>query len=190
MEYHLKYMAPEDLERVYPLLVRDFAAEERKKEPQLKALMESGMEVGCFLMADGREAGYAFIVRHPAVPFVLLDYIATEQHGRGDGTALLALLKNEYLQGILAEVDDPDQAYMEEERALRLRRMDFYRRAGFVPCPFENDIYSVHYLVHLWCMAPLERPAYDAAVALDTLYALQLPDELYRENVFIQPPEA
>lgn len=187
MEYHLKYMPPEELERVYPLLERDFAPEERKRQPQLKALMEKGMEVGWLLMADGREAGYAFIVRHPAVPFVLLDYIATHRHGRGDGSVLLALLKNEYPQGILAEVDDPEEA-QGGERALRERRLGFYRRAGFVPCPFENDIYTVRYLVHLWSMAPLEHPAREAAVALDTLYALQLPDEVYRANVFITAP--
>lgn len=185
MEYHLKYMAPEDLDRVYPLLERDFADDERKRRGRIRALMESGMEVGWFLMADGQEAGYAFIVRHPAVPFVLLDYIATEHHGRGDGAALLALLKHEYLQGILAEVDDPEEASEEPERALRARRLNFYRRAGFVPCPFENDIYTVRYLVHLWSPMPLEHPVEAAARALDTLYALQLPEEEYRANVFI-----
>ena len=185
MEYHLKYMAPEDLDRVYPLLERDFADDERKRCGRLRALMESGMEVGWFLMANGQEAGYAFIVRHPAVPFVLLDYIATERHGRGDGTALLALLKNEYLQGILAEVDDPEQVPEGPERALRARRLHFYRRAGFAPCPFENEIYTVRYLVHLWSPIPPEHPVEAAARALDTLYALQLPEEEYRANVFI-----
>lgn len=189
MEYHLKYMAPEDLERVYPLLERDFNDDERKRKPQLRALMESGMEVGWFLMAGGREAGYALLVRHPAVPFVLLDYLATEVHDRGDGSVCLALLQNEYPQGILAEVDDVLEGLSEAENALRRRRMDFYRRAGFVPCPFENDIYSVRYLVHLWCPAPPEHPCRAAAVALDTLYALQLPEEVYRSRVFIQPPE-
>ena len=103
----------------------------------------------------------------------------------GDGTALLALLKNEYLQGILAEVDDPEEAAEEPERALRRRRLGFYRRAGFAPCPFENEIYTVRYLVHLWSPMPLEHPAQAAARALDILYALQLPEEEYRANVFI-----
>ena len=190
MEYHLRYMAPEDLDRVYPLLERDFADDERKRRGRIRALMESGMEVGWFLMANGQEAGYAFVVRHPAAPFVLLDYIATEHHGRGDGTALLALLKNEYLQGILAEVDDPEEAAEEPERALRRRRLGFYRRAGFVPCPFENEIYTVRYLVHLWSPMTLEHPAQAAARALDILYALQLPEEEYRANVFIPEPPA
>lgn len=189
MEYHLKYMAPEDLERVYPLLERDFNDDERKRKPQLRALMESGMETGWFLMADGREAGYALVVRHPAVPFVLLDYLATEHRGRGDGRACLVLLQNEYPQGILAEVENEEPGLPGEENALRRRRLGFYRRAGFAPCPFENRIYGVRYLVHLWCPSPLERPCREAAVALDALYALQLPEKVYRSRVFIQPPE-
>lgn len=190
MEYHLEYMPPEDLEQVYPRLSQDFPADERKKQPHLRALMESGMEVGWYLVADGHRAGYAFVLRHPAVPFVLLDYLAMERKGGGAGTACLALLKNEYPQGILAEVEALEPELPQPVNDLRRRRIGFYQRAGFVPCPFENTIFRVHYLVHLWCLAPLEHRERQAAQALDTLYALQLPEETYRKNVFIQPPEA
>ena len=189
MEYHLQYIPPEDIDRVYPLLERDFPRDERKKKEHLRALMESGMEVGWYLMADGRMAGYAFILRHPAVPFVLLDYLAMEERGRGAGSACLALLKNEYPQGILAEVEAVDPELDEATAALRTRRIGFYQRAGFLPCPFPNRIFNVHYLVHLWCMDAPQNPASAVAAALDTLYALQLPDEVYRSRVFIDVPE-
>ncbi len=190
MEYHLEYMPPEDLERVYPLLERDFPADERKKQDHLRALMESGLEVGWHLMADGARAGYAFVLQHPAVPFVLLDYLAMERRGGGAGTACLALLKNQYPQGLLAEVEAEDPAETQAVNALRRRRIGFYQRSGFVPCPFDNDIFRVHYLVHLWTPGPVERPARQAAQTLDALYALQLPEEVYRRRVFITPPEA
>ena len=80
-------------------------------------------------------------------------------------------------------VDDP------EVNALRRRRLAFYRRSGFVPCPFPNRIFGVEYLIHLWCLSPLEHRERQAAQALDTLYALQFPDQIYRHNVFIEPPE-
>ena len=95
MEYHLEYMPPEELDLVYPAMERDFPADERKKLDHIRSLMESGLEVGWHLMADGARAGYAFVLRHPAVPFVLLDYLAMEHRGGGAGTPGLALLKKD-----------------------------------------------------------------------------------------------
>ncbi len=190
MEYHLEYMPPEELDLIYPAMERDFPADERKKRDHIRALMESGLEVGWHLMADGARAGYAFVLRHPAVPFVLLDYLAMEHRGGGAGTACLALLKNEYPQGLLAEVEAEEADQPAEVNHLRRRRIAFYQRAGFVPCPFENTIFRVHYLVHLWTPGPVEHRERQAAQALDALYALQLPEEIYRRRVFITPPEA
>ena len=150
MEYHLQYMPPEELERVYPKMEQDFPPNELKRQPHLRALMESGMSVGWYLMADGKAAGYAFMLRHPAAPYVLLDYLAMEERGHGAGSACLALLKNEYPQGIIAEVEAVDPGLDAETAALRRRRIGFYQRAGFIPCPFPNRIFDVHYLVHLW----------------------------------------
>ena len=189
MEYHLQYMPPEELERVYPKMEQDFPANELKRQPHLRALMESGMSVGWYLMADGKAAGYAFMLRHPAVPYVLLDYLAMEERGHGAGSACLALLKNEYPQGIIAEVEAVDPGLDAETAALRRRRIGFYQRAGFIPCPFPNRIFDVHYLVHLWHPTAPEHPAPSVAAALDTLYALQYPDAEYRNNVFIDVPE-
>ena len=185
MEYHLQYMPPEELERVYPKMEQDFPPNELKRQPHLRALMESGMSVGWYLMADGKAAGYAFMLRHPAAPYVLLDYLAMEERGHGAGSACLALLRNEYPQGIIAEVEAVDPGLDAETAALRRRRIGFYQRAGFIPCPFPNRIFDVHYLVHRWHPAAPEHPAPSVAAALDTLYALQYPDAEYRNNVFI-----
>ena len=99
MEYHLQYMPPEELERVYPKMEQDFPPNELKRQPHLRALMESGMSVGWYLMADGKAAGYAFMLRHPAVPYVLLDYLAMEERGHGAGSACLALLNDAVKKG-------------------------------------------------------------------------------------------
>ena len=39
-------------------------------------------------------------------------------------------------------------------------------------------------------MTTAKQIAHRAAQALDALYALQLPEEIYRRRVFITPPEA
>ena len=183
MMYALKPITPADLSRIYPRLIRDFPPEERKKEDHIRRQMESGIEEGWLLMEGDREAGYAFIVHHPEVPFVLLDYLAAEVHGQGAGSALLELLKEHYPQGMMAEVEDPDWAEG-DERAVRLRRLNFYRRAGYTPTPFENEIFTVHYLLHVWP----EKPARAVAEALSHLYWLQVPEELYRKYVHIAVP--
>lgn len=189
MEYHLKYMPPEDLDQIYAKMEQDFPRDERKKKDHIRALMDSGMEVGWHLIADGHQAGYALLLRHPAIPFVLLDYLAMDHRGNGAGTACLALLQNEYPQGLLAEVEAEDPELDETVNDLRRRRIRFYQRSGFVPQPFPNDIFHVHYLVHLWCPTPPEDSAKASAAALDTFYALQLPDEIYRRRVFIDLPD-
>ena len=180
MNYELKAMTPADIPRIYPRLVRDFVPEERKKEDHIRRQIASGIEEGWLLMDGRTEAGYAFIVRHPEVPYVLLDYIATEVRGQGAGSALLELLKEKYPQGIMAEVDDPDCAEGEEQE-LRRRRLDFYHRAGFVYMPFEAEIFTVRFLIHVWP----EHPAETVAAALDGLYRRQVPEELYRKYVHI-----
>ena len=108
------------------------------------------------MVPDGRRkaAGCAFMLRHPAAPYVLLDYLAMEERGHGAGSACLALLKNEYPQGIVAEVEAVDPGLDAETAALRRRRIGFYQRAGFISCPFPNRIFNVHYLVHLWHPPP------------------------------------
>lgn len=189
MEFHLKCMSPEDVERIYPIMERDFPEMERKPLARLRELVEQGMEVGWLLVADGREAGYAFVTRHPAARFVLLDNLAMFRRGCGYGSVCLALLRQEYPQGILAEVEAEEPGLPEEENGLRRRRFGFYRRAGFVPRPFPCRVFTVPYLVHLWCPEDLEDAAGEAARALDILYAAQLPEEVYRRMICIQPPE-
>ena len=77
--------------------------------------------------------------------------------------------ENEYPQGILAEVEalepEPPQLAVNDPAG---GASAFYQRASFVPCPFENTIFRVHYLVHLWCPSPLEHRERQAAQALDT----------------------
>ena len=184
MEYSLKRIAADELAKLYPIMEQDFPRTELKRQDHLFRLLDSGLEQALVLLADGKYAGYAFVLQSPDLPYVLLDYLAMDKRGSGAGSACLALLKQQYPQGILAEVEDVLPDLPEETNALRRRRWQFYRRAGFVPVPFENEIFTEQYLVHLWTPAPVENPP--AAATLDAYYALQLPEEIYRKNVRIR----
>lgn len=183
MNYSLQPLAPARLGEIYPRMERDFPRVELKREHHLFRLLDSGLEQAWLLLADGEYAGYAFVQQSSDLPYVLLDYLAMEQKGTGAGSACLELLKQQYPQGILAEVEDVLPDLPEETNALRRRRWQFYRRAGFVSVPFDNEIFTVRYLVHLWTAQPVCNPP--AAATLDAYYALQLPEEVYQKNVHI-----
>lgn len=190
MEYQLKYISPEELGRIYPRIAKDFVPEERKTEGRLHRQMEEGLETGWLLMADGKEAGYAFVLQHPAVKLALIDYISVYEQGQGYGTALINLLKDRYKEGgLLAEVESVVPGLSEEEKAYRLLRQRFYRKVEFQPTAVKNEIYTVPYLVHVWSMNLMDNPTATAAKALDDLYALQLPHEEYCKHVHIEVPE-
>ena len=189
MSYQLKRALPEDYLRLYPLLTAVFPRGELKREPHIIAQLERGLEEAWFLTDGERELGYALIVRDDSVPYVLLDYLAMYEHNGGCGSACLELLKQKYPQGILAEVEADLPDLPEEERILRRRRFGFYRRAGFVPFAFENSIFTVEYLVHLWQGEGEYADARSCAQALSDIYRLQLPQEIYDARVFITVPE-
>ncbi|MCD8161679.1 MAG: GNAT family N-acetyltransferase [Clostridiales bacterium] len=187
---HLVPLTPADLPRIYRRMEADFPPAELKKPAHLQRLFREGLSEGWLLLADGREVGYAILLRPAGVPYTLLDYLAMEERGAGYGSACLALLKERYPGGILAEVEALEEGLPPETARLRQRRIAFYQRSGFRPCPFPNDIFGVRYLVHLWTARP-EEPgeARLAALALEECYRRQLPPAVFRANVRIEAPE-
>ena len=75
-----------------------------------------------------------------------------------------------------------------QENLTRCRRIAFYQKNGFVPCPFENSVFGVRYLVHLWTPRPLECPEQAGAQALRAHYRHQLPEAIFRACVRIDCP--
>ncbi len=187
---YLSPMPPAELSRIYHLMEGDFPPAELKKLPHLQRLFREGLSEGWLLLQGGREVGYAILLRPGSVPYTLLDYLAMEERGAGYGSACLALLKERYPGGLLAEVEAPEEALPPETARFRRRRIAFYPRSGFRPCPIPNDIFGVRYLVHLWTAQP-EEPgeARRAALALEECYRRQLPPAVFRANVHITPPE-
>ncbi len=187
-DYQLERMTNEGLARIFPKMKQDFGHGELKPEASLRKQMASGLEDAWFLLADGQEAGYAFVITHPSIPIALLDYIATYHRSQGNGSAFLALLKEKYPQGLMAEVEAEVPGDDEEENELRRRRFAFYQRSEFRPYPFDNKIFGVNYLVHAW---QPETAAYHMhpAEALSKFYEIQMPKATCRMFVHITVPD-
>lgn len=180
----------EGLDGIYRYMMQDFPQEERKPLYRLHQLFDRGI-YDTWLLVEGMTArGYAICLRPPGQALTLLDYFAIfpENRGHSYGSLCLELLKQAYPEGIFLEAESERTAATAQERETRRRRCAFYQRAGFVPCPFPNEIFGVEYLVHIWSREPLEQPERLGALALAQAYAAQLRPETYRRRVSITIP--
>ncbi len=94
----------------------------------------------CFAYADnGIEKAYAVCAASHSNGYVLISLFSVYPafRGFGIGTAFLEQLKERYAgkKGLLLEVEKPECARDEAERAVREKRMPFYARAGFRVVP-------------------------------------------------------
>ncbi len=189
-------MTLEAFDRVYPKMKRDFPRAELKPRQSIRSQMKSGISTGWLLLVDGQVGGYAIVLADPSISVVLLDYLAVDRRGQGDGSAFLALLQQEYPQGVIVEAEDEVPGDSDEENEVRRRRMSFYQRAGFRPCSFDAKIFGVHYVVHLWLpeseFAKLKTSDANAlaAGALEAFYRLQAPNALFRRFVHVNPSDS
>lgn len=120
---------------------------------------------------------------------VLLDYllICAGKRGRGLGTAVLEALQARYagVPVLLAEVEAPVPGGPEEEG--QRRRLDFYRRCGFVPLGYQARIFGVDYvMLGLWTGRAEPELAMEGHRAL---YRSQLPPAMFRHFIHIPKTE-
>ena len=181
----------EGLKKLYPTMAVDFPPNELKSLNKMERLMEAGTSEGWLLMEEEIPKGYAFFLRVPGEKLVLLDYYAIFPGLRGQnlGSRGLDVMREQYPDGIFLEAESPDTAETPEERNTRRRRIAFYQRAGFVPCPFENSVFGVTYLVHLWARELPENRNRLAARLLTEAYRCQLRPEVFERQIHIEIPE-
>ncbi len=179
-----------EVEMHYPAMTEDFPPSELKPLPRLLALFDRGVYDCWWLTEDNVRVGYAALLQTEATPYCLLDYLAIREdcRGGGYGSRCLELLKARYPKGFIVEAEAPEEGLRREVNTLRRRRIAFYQRAGCTPCPFENRIFGVRYLVHLWAPILPEHPFQVTADGLRELYRCQLPSEVFHAQVAIQTP--
>ncbi len=128
--------------RVRRLYRSAFPREERKPFAIIRGMCRRGKTDVWVLRMDGRFAGFAATVNGDGM--ILLDYLAVtrELSGRGVGSAALQALAAAYEgQGLFVEIECADLPG--EDQPLRMRRRDFYERAGFVPCGTSASVFGV-----------------------------------------------
>ena len=130
-------------------LKRDFARNELKPLAAIRRLWDRDA-YDCYGLFRGAELlGYAFFVRIGRN--YLFDYLAIEAGHRDEGLGsvflrqLAACLTE--ADCVVGEVEDPDKAEDEAERALRERRLRFYLRAGYRRTDLTARVFGADYRI-------------------------------------------
>lgn len=179
-----------DLEQLKSLHRRElreaFPREELKPFAAMKKLVQAGAyhPVGAW---EGEDlVGYALLWESPGGKYVLIDYlgVTARRRNQGLGGEILRLLREKFasLEGIIVESEAPEG---DEKDPLRRRRMDFYRRNGFVFLDYDCVLFGVHYAVCL-CSPNGKGTEAETMAAHRALYASQFARWAYKR--FIQIP--
>lgn len=134
----LRPVEKEEYRVLYDHMKRDFPADERPPFFVVKRHIRNQVYHAMFLTDEEQPVGYAIVVAPEGMPFALIMFLAVlpEARGQSYGGKLLSLLEERYSGRTLAlEVEAPDAARNEGERAVRERRIRFYERAGFCIVP-------------------------------------------------------
>lgn len=169
-------------------LSKSFPPAERKPLTAMEKLMKAGRYEGHGLYRGGELLAYACLWNDPEGDYVLLDYLALCQgqpHGQGLGAAALRLVCDycRHKRGILVEAEAEDSRAAPGERAIRARRLAFYRRAGFRDLSYVARIFGVRYAM----LFSGEGTDEEAMEAHERLYHFEFNPWMYRR--FIEIPE-
>lgn len=130
-----RQMTPQEWKYWYKYeLCTAFAPQERKPFDAICQLQQEGRyELWGLFEADSM-LGYAALWKAMDIPMILLDYlgVTVSQRNHGLGGEILNRLK-EQGRPIVLESELPIDGGSALDNQLRLRRIEFYRRNGFVP---------------------------------------------------------
>lgn len=160
----------------------DFPAAELKPLSAMERMMKAGHYRPWGFYEVGTLVAYACLVVCEDCPCALLDYfaVAAERRGTGVGSRCLSVLRElmEGIRVIYIESERRDEARSEGDRSIRVRRQDFYLRAGARRTELTPRIYGVGYrLFALPCNE--DDKGLPVQENLEALYHVMFPEERY-----------
>ena len=182
----LRALTPAQLRAVYMgSMRRDFPADELKPLETILRLCAAGSYEALGGFDGDKLAAYALVYRPAGGRTALLDYLAVEpdRRGRGDGGAMLALLRARYAQdcdAILIECELPQAAPNPREAEGRIQ---FYRREGAHLTDLRVTLFGVEFVILRLPCGGEDSPGGNLAEELLSLYRGMLTPELFAQNV-------
>lgn len=160
-DYGIRDMDTAEFRGIFKRIREDFEEGEYAPYDVLKAQLQGGIQEGLILQQDGQDIAYAVCAAGHKNDYVLISLLAVYKGCRnhGVGSAFVEEIKKRYQSknGIIVEVEKPEEALDDLSKQVRMKRMSFYERAGFFQIP--NIAYSIWDVpMHLMAF-PGKRPA-------------------------------
>ena len=189
--FHIEKLSLEQIHELYEERLReDFPPDEIKPFSMIERAYGRGAYIGLGAADDGQEIlAYAFFVLldRPGERWALVDYYAVRRDLRNKG------IGSRYLQGMIAghlrkldcvllEVDDPDDAWDDAERAHRMRRLGFYLRNDLMETEVRARVFGMRFRI-LTLPVGKSFSAREVLDIYDAIYRSILDDKRYVENV-------
>jgi GNAT superfamily N-acetyltransferase len=148
METSIRNLKSSEFKKVYYKIKQDFTTGEYAPYEILSQQLQKGILKGFLLLEENLDVAYAICADGGTQSYVLLSLLAVyeEKRGSGFGSAFLKKLSTLYSDkdGIIVEVEKPENATTTEEKTIRERRIVFYQKAGFLLLPnIEYTIWDV-----------------------------------------------
>ncbi len=187
----LRTLSEQEVSDIYRAhTIHDFPKSELKPLSSMLKFMKTGDYLCYGLFENGQLRAYAYFFVNGDI--LMLDYFAMCRQYRsgGYGSRFLALLKQHCsrIRAILLEVESPDCAQNESERAVRDRRVAFYQRSGVQKTQVTSLAFGVEYdIMYLPCKQGLS----DEQVREELLavYRKMISPEAFEKKLLVRRPE-
>lgn len=129
-------------------MVKDFPPDELKPLSSILDMLSRNIYACYGIFEDNKFLAYAYLT--VLDDFVLVDYLAVvpEMRGSGIGTKLLSGLKDIIKdKTIIIECENPDFATDPQDKTTKLRRIEFYKRSGYVLSGITSRLFDVEYVI-------------------------------------------
>jgi GNAT superfamily N-acetyltransferase len=138
-DYSIRSLQLPELNNIYKKIKNDFVQGEYAPYDILYHQLQDGNLKGYLLLAGDREVAYSICAEEHKNNYVLISLLAVYEklRGSGYGTAFLKEIAEMYSDknGLIVEVEKPDNANTKEEKKIREKRIEFYKKAGFSLLP-------------------------------------------------------
>ena len=138
-EYSVRKIEINELKAIFKRIKEDFSPDEYAPYDVLKYQIQRGIQEGLILQRAGRDVAYAICAGGHENGYVLISLLAVYREVRknGVGTAFIEEIKAKYRnkKGLIVEIEKPEEGEDDGERRIRLKRKEFYERAGFYQIP-------------------------------------------------------
>lgn len=167
-----------------------FPASELKPLAHIERLIAEQKYLTYGFYEEDELTGYAYFVKTEKADALLLDYFAvlSDRRSSGYGSRFLGKIKEEIgkeYSAMLLEVENPEYAHDEENRALRERRIQFYLRNGMAHTGIWSRVLLDNYVIMAYETGDAMRQE-DIAGQLDTLYEAMFDNKFYTQNTSIR----